>query len=73
MAATQQKKAPVGSSGWLEGERKEIGKLTGEAADDFGYNVRNELEWLNEHMAEIFSKDKKYVKHSFPQRLIMPC
>lgn len=30
-------------------------------SEDFGFSARNELEWLNEHMADIFAKDQMYV------------
>lgn len=61
MANAAAKKLPVGSSEWIQTERSLAGQYLEEAADDFGYSVRNELEWLNEHMKEIFSKDQVYV------------
>jgi hypothetical protein len=27
-------------------------------AEEFTFSARNEIEWLNEHMAEIFSKNQ---------------
>lgn len=29
--------------------------------EEFGYCVRNEMDWLNEHMGEIFSRKQMYV------------
>ena len=49
--------APVGSAQWVEGERENAAQLVAQEAEDFSYSVRNEFEWLNEHMAEIFSAD----------------
>ncbi len=31
-----------------------------EEAQELGYSVRNELEWLNEHLADVFSRNNVY-------------
>ena len=61
MAATGVKKQAVGSAGWIQSEKSEAARLGSEAVEEFGFSVRNELDWLNEHMMEIFSKDQMYV------------
>jgi len=42
-------------------ERKQADELVAQETEEFGYSVRNELEWLNEHMAEIFTSSQLYV------------
>lgn len=58
MAALRSKVASVGSAEWIEGERQLAGQYMQQDVEDFGFSVRNELEWLNEHMAEIFSNNQ---------------
>jgi len=65
MAATRSK-APVGSAQWILDERKQANQLVEEEVEEFGYSVRNEMEWLNEHMAEIFSSNQLYAKDLIP-------
>jgi hypothetical protein len=36
--------------------------------EDFGFSVRNELEWLNEHMFDILSSDRQYVASTSRRR-----
>lgn len=58
MAGARVKAPPVGSEKFIEDERALVGEKVGEASEEFGYSVRNELEWLNEHMKEIFSTNQ---------------
>lgn len=60
MAAARAKAANVGSAQWVQKEREQAGEFVGQELEEFGYSVRNEMEWLNEHMAEIFSTDAMY-------------
>lgn len=60
MAAIKSK-IPVGSAPWLVQERRHADELVDMETEEFGYAVRNEMEWLNEHMGEIFSKNNLYV------------
>ena len=46
--------AQVGSGNWVQNERKEVNNREMECLEDFVVTARNEFEWLNEHMAEIF-------------------
>ncbi|KAF1969569.1 hypothetical protein BU23DRAFT_513017 [Bimuria novae-zelandiae CBS 107.79] len=57
MAAARSKVPPIGSAHWVLDERKQADDLVSQEIEDFGFSVRNELEWLNEHMAEIFSQN----------------
>ena len=57
MAAARAKAANVGSAQWVQNEREQAGDFVEQELEEFGYSVRNEMEWLNEHMAEIFSAD----------------
>jgi hypothetical protein len=61
MAAARAKAANVGSTQWVQKEREQAGEFVEQEFEEFGYNVRNEMEWLNEHMAEIFSTNAVYV------------
>ena len=59
--AAKAKVAPVGSAQWVQNEREQADGFVQEGVEEFGYSVRNELDWLNEHMADIFSKSAVYV------------
>lgn len=48
----------VGSSGWVTEERSCAAKIAETEAEEFMFSARNEVEWLNEHMAEIFSENQ---------------
>ncbi|KAG0635132.1 hypothetical protein HOY80DRAFT_1140130 [Tuber brumale] len=50
--------APVGSMTWITNERTTIGQLGGQDFEDFTFSARGELEWLNEHMADIFERSQ---------------
>ena len=52
---------PVGSMQWINDENAQVDRHCEQEAEDFGFSARNELEWLNEHMADIFAKDHVYV------------
>lgn len=56
MAATRSKAQPVGSSEWIKEEHTQAAEFIEQEVEEFSFSVRNELEWLNEHMNEIFSK-----------------
>ncbi|KAK7748804.1 hypothetical protein SLS53_000828 [Cytospora paraplurivora] len=52
---------PVGSAAWCAEERSSALQVARSEIEEFSYSARNELEWLNEHMAEIFSENQMYV------------
>lgn len=57
MAPTRSKAPAIGSTEWILEERNQASDLVTQELEDFGFSVRNELEWLNEHMADIFAQD----------------
>ncbi|KAG9249245.1 hypothetical protein BJ878DRAFT_410768 [Calycina marina] len=56
---------PVGSAAWISEERAEAMQIAETEAEEFGFSARNEVEWINEHMAEIFNKDPVNVAEIF--------
>jgi hypothetical protein len=48
----------VGSAPWISEERASALQIAEAEAEEFTFSARNEIEWLNEHMAEIFSKNQ---------------
>jgi hypothetical protein len=62
MAATKTKqRIQVGSAPWVAEERSSANTIVETESEEFGFSVRNDLDWLNEHMAEIFSENQMYV------------
>lgn len=57
MAGLKGKGPLIGSAGWIQSEREQADDLVDLDVEEFGYQVRNELEWLQEHMSDIFSKN----------------
>ena len=57
MAATRSKAPAIGSAEWIHEERQQANALITQELEDFGFSIRNELEWLNEHMFEIFTQN----------------
>ena len=66
MAAARSKVPAIGSAHWVLDERKQADDLLSQEVEDFGFSVRNEFEWLNEHMAEIFAQNGQYVASVHP-------
>jgi hypothetical protein len=46
----------VGSAPWVKAEKENATKLLEQEKEELIYPAQHEMEWLNEHMAEIFSK-----------------
>jgi hypothetical protein len=64
MAAVRSKaQIPVGSARWVYDEREQVAQFGDQDAEDFAFSARNEVEWLNEHMAEIFGSNQLYGVH----------
>ncbi|CAI6319718.1 unnamed protein product [Periconia digitata] len=57
MAAAHTKAPAIGSAQWMLEERHQANDLVSQELEDFGFSVRNELDWLNEHMCEIFAQN----------------
>lgn len=51
---------PIGSALWIQHENDQLSQFLSQEAEDFGFAARNEAEWLNEHMAEVFAKNQVY-------------
>ncbi|ROW09692.1 hypothetical protein VMCG_02211 [Cytospora schulzeri] len=56
---------PVGSAAWCAEERSSALQVSQSEIEEFSYSARNELEWLNEHMAEVFSENQINVADVF--------
>lgn len=70
MAATRpNKRLQVGSTGWITEERSNALQLAETETEEFTFAARNEIEWLNEHMAEIFTKNQVYVNTPGMERM----
>jgi hypothetical protein len=48
----------VGSASWIAEERASALQIAQAEAEEFTFSARDEIDWLNEHMAEIFSKNQ---------------
>lgn len=51
-------KPQIGSTSWISDERSSALGIADSEAEEFAFSARNEVEWLNEHVAEIFSKNQ---------------
>lgn len=59
MAASRiQSKMQVASSPWVAEERAQALQIAEAEAEEFTFSARNEMDWLNEHMAEVFSNNQ---------------
>lgn len=50
--------AAVGSAQWISTEKENVLDLLQQEKDELIYPAQHEMEWLNEHMAEIFSRNQ---------------
>lgn len=48
----------MGSAAWVAEERSSAMQIAQSEVEEFEFSARNEVEWLNEHMAEIFSENQ---------------
>ncbi|KAL2137234.1 hypothetical protein VTI74DRAFT_6445 [Chaetomium olivicolor] len=55
----------VGSASWIAEERDSALSIAQSEIDEFSFAARNEIDWLNEHMAEIFSENQVNVAELF--------
>ncbi|CCU83173.1 inner centromere protein [Blumeria hordei DH14] len=65
MAATRSRRPQVGSTLWIEEEENAVAHIGETEVEEFEFSAFNELEWLNEHMAEIFFQDQVDVAEMF--------
>lgn len=59
------KTVPVGTPAWVANERTQVRQLLDQDVEDFAYFARNEFEWLNEHMLEIFERTASHQLYVF--------
>lgn len=66
MAATRTRGfLPSGSIQWVNDENAQVEKHCEQEIEDFGFSARNEFDWLNEHMHDIFAKDQTLVDRAY--------
>ena len=56
--ASAAKVQQVGSAQWIQAELEQSATFIEQDVEEFGYSARNEMEWLNEHMADVFSRNQ---------------
>ncbi|GIK05960.1 hypothetical protein Aspvir_010077 [Aspergillus viridinutans] len=49
---------PVGSAAWISTEKENFSQLVDQEMEEIEYPVRHEMDWLNEHMAEVFTSNQ---------------
>ncbi|KAG6014034.1 hypothetical protein E4U54_005932 [Claviceps lovelessii] len=59
MAAMRAPRVQVGSTAWILEERNAALQIAQSEVEEFSYSARNELDWLNEHMAGIFNNENE--------------
>lgn len=57
-AAGARAQKPVGSAAWISTEKENCTQLVDQEMEEIEFPVRYEMEWLNEHMAEVFSNEQ---------------
>ncbi|KAI2624264.1 hypothetical protein GGR54DRAFT_595785 [Hypoxylon sp. NC1633] len=65
MAHPRGARLPVGSGPWISEERSSALNIAQSEVEEFSYSARNDFDWLNEHMAEIFSENQINVAEIF--------
>ncbi|TDZ47729.1 Inner centromere protein-related protein pic1 [Colletotrichum trifolii] len=65
MATMRGTRVPVGSASWIAEERTTALSIVQAEAEEFSFAARNELDWLNEHMAGIFNENEINVAEIF--------
>ncbi|XXG98573.1 hypothetical protein Hte_004898 [Hypoxylon texense] len=65
MAGPRKARLPVGSAPWVSEERSSALQIAQSEVEEFSFSARNDFDWLNEHMAEIFSENQINVAEIF--------
>ncbi|KAH7328210.1 hypothetical protein B0I35DRAFT_11862 [Stachybotrys elegans] len=65
MAAMRGPRPQVGSAAWISEERSSALQITQTEVEEFSYSARNEMDWLNEHMAGIFDENEINLAETF--------
>lgn len=66
MASMRGPRLQVGTAAWVSEERASATQIVASEAEEFSYSARNEMDWLNEHMAGIFDENETYAYHEWP-------
>lgn len=64
---------PVGSAAWISTEKENFAQLVDQEMEEIEYPVRHEMDWLNEHMAEVFSSGQLCVAAIVSIFKVHPC
>lgn len=48
----------IGSARWVYDERDVAQQFIDQEVEEFAFSARTELEWLNEHMSDMFSNNQ---------------
>lgn len=48
----------VGSGPWIAEERSSATQIVESEVEEFTFSVQNDFDWLNEHMADVFSESQ---------------
>lgn len=51
----------VGSAPWILEEKSSALQMADSEVEEFSFSAKNELDWLNEHMAQIFDENQLYI------------
>lgn len=51
----------VGSGPWIAEERSSATQIAQSEVEEFTFSVQNDFDWLNEHMADVFSENQMCV------------
>jgi hypothetical protein len=65
--ASARAQKPVGSAAWISTEKENSVQLVDQELEEIEFPVRYEMEWLNEHMAEVFSNNQLCVARRGPR------
>ena len=60
MATFKSKPAQIGTARWVLNEREQAQTFIEQETEEFSFAAKNDMEWLNEHMAEIFNRNQLY-------------
>ncbi|KAI0022709.1 hypothetical protein F4780DRAFT_732676 [Xylariomycetidae sp. FL0641] len=65
MAGSRATRLQVGSLPWIIDERSAASQIATSEVEEFSFSARNDFDWLNEHMADIFSENQINVAEIF--------
>ncbi|KAL2754281.1 hypothetical protein ACRALDRAFT_1081382 [Sodiomyces alcalophilus JCM 7366] len=65
MAAMRRARVPVGSASWITDERASALSFAEAEVQEFAFSAHNDVDWLNEHMADVFNENEINVAEIF--------